>query len=528
MVKKKNTEIAVKKQISSPKQADEGSIEGLAGKTVGLIIAFRVLNALLVRTFFQPDEYFQSWEKAHNDVFGYGQVTWEWKLSLRTSLVPVVFAKIFRLANLIGVDYLLAGKVFCGIIAAVGDIFTYKLALKVTKSRKIARYALWVSLASVFNFYAGTRAFSNTFEMVLTTICLYYWPMTLDKLQSNWHLLQFFFLTLLANVTVLLRPTNAALWGFMYLHLVYICRTDVIKLLAFSWVGSVGAIALQVAGNAFDMLYHKTYYPPVGMFLYMNIMADVASYYGVMPWHFYLTSALPMLLMTFLPFALWGLQKLGLRSLLVNIVLSQIALFSMVPHKEVRFLYFLLPLLHIAVATRVNKNLLQILTAINIPIALYLSLVHQRGVISVVNYIRDNNDIIKASFLMPCHSTPMHAHIHREDLQDHIVSLSCEPMVFGGSMPILTSYTDEADEFYQDPVKFLQANPSHLAPHLVFFEALKPTIEPILEAYGYTLEKSFFNSHFHEDPRRRGDVLVYSRPVVEGDEVGFSVGKIML
>ena len=44
-----------------------------------LLLAFRLANTLLLRTFFQPDEYWQSQEIAHRMVFGYGYQTWEWR-----------------------------------------------------------------------------------------------------------------------------------------------------------------------------------------------------------------------------------------------------------------------------------------------------------------------------------------------------------------------------------------------------------------------------------------------------------------
>ena len=37
-----------------------------------LVVCFRIWNALFVRTFFSPDEYWQSTEVAHRLVFGYG------------------------------------------------------------------------------------------------------------------------------------------------------------------------------------------------------------------------------------------------------------------------------------------------------------------------------------------------------------------------------------------------------------------------------------------------------------------------
>jgi phosphatidylinositol glycan class B len=40
------------------------------------LVAFRILNALSVRTFFQPDEFFQSLEPAWQIAFGKDQGAW--------------------------------------------------------------------------------------------------------------------------------------------------------------------------------------------------------------------------------------------------------------------------------------------------------------------------------------------------------------------------------------------------------------------------------------------------------------------
>jgi len=44
-----------------------------------LSLSFRLINAYFSRSFFQPDEYWQSLEPAHLWVFGYGWKTWEWR-----------------------------------------------------------------------------------------------------------------------------------------------------------------------------------------------------------------------------------------------------------------------------------------------------------------------------------------------------------------------------------------------------------------------------------------------------------------
>ena len=57
-----------------------------------LAVSVRVGIALLTRSYFQPDEYFQSLEVAHHLVFGYGHLTWEWlsETPIRSILYPAL------------------------------------------------------------------------------------------------------------------------------------------------------------------------------------------------------------------------------------------------------------------------------------------------------------------------------------------------------------------------------------------------------------------------------------------------------
>jgi phosphatidylinositol glycan class B len=60
-------------------------------------LLIRVAVALLTRTFFQPDEYYQSLEPAHHIVFGYGALTWEWFTSIRSVLYPALNVPVYAL-----------------------------------------------------------------------------------------------------------------------------------------------------------------------------------------------------------------------------------------------------------------------------------------------------------------------------------------------------------------------------------------------------------------------------------------------
>ncbi|KAL8644190.1 MAG: hypothetical protein Q9210_007378, partial [Variospora velana] len=115
------------------------------------LIALRILNALSIRTFFQPDEYFQSLEPAWQIAFGADSgawITWEWKTQLRSAIHPTLFAavywlcvgfcKLYQLSPMAHGELLLAApKVTQAIIAALGDYYTWKLG-----DEKVDEYGL--------------------------------------------------------------------------------------------------------------------------------------------------------------------------------------------------------------------------------------------------------------------------------------------------------------------------------------------------------------------------------------------------
>lgn len=68
------------------------------------LICWRLLNALCVQTFFNPDEYWQSVEIAHRMVYGYGYLTWEWDEGIRGILHPLLFAALYAFLKWLQLD----------------------------------------------------------------------------------------------------------------------------------------------------------------------------------------------------------------------------------------------------------------------------------------------------------------------------------------------------------------------------------------------------------------------------------------
>ncbi|KOC18012.1 putative mannosyltransferase [Aspergillus flavus AF70] len=584
------------------------------------LLAFRLLNALSLRTFFQPDEFFQSLEPAWQTAFGetHGAwITWEWRHHLRSSIHPLLFATVYSIVDLAAralrlspafrADLLIvAPKSAQAILSAIGDLYTWKLARYVYGRRSHEAWAaLALTVLSPWQWFCSTRTLSNCLETTITIVALNLWPWEwssestptvqprrntrsttrdtgLDNTGDGAVVVRLRKCLTLAALACILRPTNILIWmglaGVAWFRSAWRERTILCREVLLCGVSVLtGSVVL-------DRLYYGLWTFPPLKFLYFNIAQSLAVYYGRNDWHYYATQGYPLLLTTALPFTLVGLYRtlsqsqstINTRHVSVQTQLAAICLLmplvlSLISHKEVRFIYPLLPSLHVLTApplvdfflpavSRSNgaymprRLSLVFLLLVNITVAIYTSVYHASGTLNVLSYLRDQQQAhttvdksayspgssqrITAGFLMPCHSTPWRSHL--VDPNIHAWALSCEPPV-DLTEPQKAVYVDEADQFYNDPSQFLRENmvgglrhlprkPSYLAssksleaspqayqqatPHewpdyLIFFAQLEPTLHSFLRSSSYGECWRTWNTAWHDDSRRRGDIIVW-------------------
>ncbi|KAG9246156.1 family 22 glycosyltransferase [Calycina marina] len=555
------------------------------------LILFRCINALCSRTFFQPDEYFQSLEPAWQMAFGPQSgawITWEWQHQLRSSIHPAMFAALYFVADKLMLVLGLVPSsraavleslptIVQAVIAATGDFYTWKLAEKIHGSKS----DLLLTVCSPWQWFVSTRTFSNSVETTLTIAALYFWPwqMTVNYSRSSPNSsaqesskssifqapssLRHLRISLLLAITAcILRPTNGMIWLCMLtpsLHNIIsstprIPFTD--NLIFFREGILCGLIVLAVSGLS-DRLYFGFWTFPPYQWLTFNITLDLAVFYGRNDWHYYLSQGIPLLTTTFLPFTLLGMWSVssGIPFMLLVIVLQMIGALSLIVHKEVRFIYPLLPLLHIITGPVIAsyfltssttttatqsptpskappilrcKPALLALLITNTLLSTYLTQRHQSGVLAATTQIRhlfeshpatsSSAPTPFAAFLMPCHSTPWRSSLIHPNL--HAWALTCEPPI---SIPIADrdSYRSENDLFYDDPVAFWEkeigGEGREWPPRFVVgFEGLESLMDvvrrEINEGKGVGKWREVwraFNSDWIDDGRRWGDVVIW-------------------
>ena len=577
------------------------------------VVALRVVNCLVLGTYFDPDEHWQSAEVAHKALFGYGQLTWEWEpeVALRgflhpalSSLLPLWLASLLPLPSSFSSAPLLsaAPRMAHSLVAAAVDLLCYALCRRLFPGPPSALplLALLLSLSDWFLFYALPRPLSNTLETLFSLAALYFLPLTFKYSSSSPTSLSssssstfacFFF----ATVAVLIRPTAAIFWLPVAIFLLTnTCSSApsaaiAIRLLLKLCKEAIYAAALPLLVSCLldRWFYGQWVLVPLNFFRF-NVLNGLSSFYGSHPWHWYLSNALPTVLLSFLPLPFLGIylvvpsstsvsasfpsslssvssftsftasftpppsppfpsssaaaSSCSLSSLLaafhspspisppaarflrlcVFIIGFTIAVLSLLEHKELRFLLPIVPLLLILAALGLERLLvaaasfrrglfrslativLAALFVAQLPAMAYLGVFHQRGVIDVMAHIRDHPEVSSVHFLMPCHSTPFYASVHRNL---SLVALQCRPPLPG------EAHYDEADDFYSRPLSFLTQryqDPDALPSHFVLFEPLLHEIRPFFDDWGYVIDKRFWHTATPVD-RRHGDVLLFSR-----------------
>ncbi|KZV64343.1 glycosyltransferase family 22 protein [Peniophora sp. CONT] len=528
-------------------------------RTTTVALALRIILALLTRTFFQPDEYFQGLEPAHKIVFGYGFMTWEWLAPqpIRSVVYPALNVPIYWLLKVLRLDdtilLVLAPKILHGALAAGTDVYVRELAGAIVGER-YADVAYFISLTSCFHGLALSRSLSNSLETSLTTVALAYFPWDSANFKP-WKLRR---VLVFAALACMIRVTNAILWVLLVPMILWktrghrsLCRGFITDALV---IGSGALLTLTALDSAF---YGKVTLTPLS-FLATNASA-VSLFYGNAAWHYYLNQALPILLGPALPFfiaGVWRTMKERNSGAIqaVALIAWSTFVYSCLGHKEWRFLHPVLPVMHVLAATYIveayhscapaqSRPRLAIrpvhlaFLSISIPLILYGALFHSSAQISVMAYLRTlpATELRSVGFLMPCHSTPGQSHLHRPTSLE-VWALGCEPPL-GLDAEETEAYRDQTDIFFTGPTQYLGGRfppavdpnfPSSPRPttlpgttetglwlhewpsHLVFFGALlrEEGVEAKLRELGYN-QLWHEGNGLEEDPRRRGGVRVW-------------------
>lgn len=183
-----------------------------------------------------------------------------------------------------------------------------------------------------------SRPLPNTYALIVTSLATADWVDASSPRRA---------IALLAATTALLRCDVLLLAGVLGLHLLVTRAVGVKEAIGTALVAG-GAAALTSV--LVDSYFWRRPLWPEGAVFWFNTAENRSSEWGTSPWHWYGTSALPRALLGGAPGV--ALAAVGAPPARVAVLTAAAftVLYSFLPHKELRFLLPVLPLLNVAAA----------------------------------------------------------------------------------------------------------------------------------------------------------------------------------
>lgn len=301
------------------------------GLGVGLVA--RVVFAVTDDGMWWPDEFYQALEPAHRAVFGPGWQAWEFIDGARHWTLPGLVALGLRVADTLGLPLIGTVKLACCLVHVGTAASVYALARALESSRFTA------ALASTAFSLMGLAVFMapRTMGEGLSTL-----PITLAfalVLKKDSGPRAVVLAGVLLSLAVGLRLQNGLFCvGAVLMVWKQSPRRDALVLLG---TLSVGALVYGVV----DLLTWGRLFHSAIQYVHFNLIEGRASAFGVAPpWH-YLTSLVTSEGLLVVPLGLLSALGARRRPELPLMIAAFVVVHSFIPHKELRFVFPIIPLL---------------------------------------------------------------------------------------------------------------------------------------------------------------------------------------
>ncbi len=314
---------------------------------IGLLI--RIFVALHSDYIHHPDEIFQYLEQAHRNVFGYSYIPWEYRFGTRSWLLPYfisIFLYAFKFFNiddpvlyinfikivfcfisttLIYSAYIITRRLFsdnAGKIAAILTCFWYELIYFSHKPTPevLGAYLFMIAMAIVI-----TKS-DNTSSIIFGLLCA---------------------------LVIALRIQYIVPIGFLGLYALLKWKRKKIYLAtlsSFVVITIAGYIDYITWGNFFISYYNNYLF---------NSVYNISSIFGVSPFTYYFVILTVNSLGVFSITYLLSFKYLRNTWLLLLCLSSVIISHSIIPHKEYRFIFLVIPIFLVLLSNILNKVFLR-------------------------------------------------------------------------------------------------------------------------------------------------------------------------
>ncbi|KAF3762482.1 family 22 glycosyltransferase [Cryphonectria parasitica EP155] len=269
----------------------------------------------------------------------------------RTFIGPLILAEFSRyIIPIFGFEYAqLIARGLLGLFNASALVFLRNQIHKAHGSTASQWYAALQASQFHIMFYAS-RTLPNMFAFGLTTFAFgLLLPSNNPARTNNRTKLS---LMLFVFSAVVFRSEVALLLAFNALWLLIIPLASLSQIIPPFTVSFILALAVSIPVDSY--YWQKPLWPELWGFYY-NVVQGSSSNWGTSPWYYYFTSALPKLLLNPLvipliaaAFYFPAYSRMAQRLVIPNLLF--VAVYSLQPHKEARFIFYVVPPLTAAAA----------------------------------------------------------------------------------------------------------------------------------------------------------------------------------
>eukprot|EP00055_Hartaetosiga_balthica_P001980 m.2473 g.2473 ORF g.2473 m.2473 type:complete len:521 (+) comp1802_c0_seq1:39-1601(+) len=239
---------------------------------------------------------------------------------------------------------MLLGRILLGAMNSVAFGFLLN-AIKRKFSLNVMWYTALISATQFHFIFYASRTLPNTFAMPFVILAYAFW---IEKKM-------FQLVLMFAFAVPIFRAELVALAGPILLFELVIGTLKLKDMLR--WGLPAGFLAIGISVIVDSSLWGYTLWPE-GTVLYFNTILNKSSQWGTEPFFWYFFSALPRSLSVGIVFVPVGVIVYKPVRKYVVLVLAFVLLYSFLPHKELRFVLYSVPLLNLSAACAIQRMII--------------------------------------------------------------------------------------------------------------------------------------------------------------------------
>ncbi|MCE2565438.1 hypothetical protein [Komagataeibacter sp. FNDCF1] len=309
------------------------------------VCLFVALAVRIVLIFLSPgplraDEFYQYMEPAYHNLTGHGVFTWEWRVGIRSWLLPDIIVEILKFGHALGLGY---SADFVRVVLAAGSLAVvagFVHAGWVTEGRQGAwicglAAALWPDMVNASFRTLGETVSGNI--MALSVLIIYIAMKTRGRRHVGAPIL--FGFGVLVGLSFAFRFHLAPALLLEVAIVAYLAGPRAMLPVAagvFLPVCALGIVDYQTLGHPFQSIYKN---------FQMNVNEGVALRYGSMPVAFYLFGLFHFWGAALIPVCWLFWKGMSAHRYLASVPLFILLYYSLISHKEMSFIYAAVPLI---------------------------------------------------------------------------------------------------------------------------------------------------------------------------------------